>query len=81
MPGDEADGCEPSVSPLEIAAQSWETYRIVYQQTGEPQWLEKRNKVERLAVAYEPKNVIDLNWKIHLLATIGGRSTRTSSTN
>jgi len=26
---------------------------------------------ERLAVPYKPQNMIDLNWKIHFLATIG----------
>jgi hypothetical protein len=71
MPGDESDGCEPSISPFEIAAQSWETFQILHQQTGEAQWASERDMVERLATAREPKNMIDLNWKIHFLATIG----------
>ena len=33
MPGDEADGCEPDVSPFEIATQSWQTFDMVYKQT------------------------------------------------
>ena len=33
MPGDEADGCEPDVSPFEIATQSWQTFDLVYNQT------------------------------------------------
>jgi len=70
MPGDETDGCEPEVSPFEIAAQSWKTFDLAYQQTRDLQWLAERDNVERLAVAYEPKNVIDLNWKIHFLATL-----------
>ena len=67
MPGDEADGCEPDVSPFEIATQSWQTFDMVYKQTKDPQWLAERDHVERLALAYEPKNMIDLNWKIMLL--------------
>ena len=70
MPGDEADGCEPDVSPFEIATQSWQTFDMVYKQTKDPQWLSERNHVETLAVAYEPKNMIDLNWKIMLMSTI-----------
>ena len=71
MPGDETDGCEPSISPFEIAAQSWQTFQMLYQQTGDHQWVAQRDMVERLAVPYVPKNMIDLNWKIHFLATIG----------
>ncbi len=71
MPGDESDGCEPSISPFEIAAQSWETFQMLQQQTGEAQWAAERDMVERLAALREPKNMIDLNWKIHFLATIG----------
>jgi HEAT repeat protein len=70
MPGDEADGCEPDVSPFEIATQSWQTFDMVYKQTKDPQWLTERNHVETLAIAYEPKNMIDLNWKIMLLSTV-----------
>jgi len=70
MPGDEPDGCEPDVSPFEIGTQSWQTFDMVYNQTHDAQWLAERGKVERLAVAAEPKNMIDLNWKILLLATI-----------
>ncbi|HLJ18130.1 MAG TPA: HEAT repeat domain-containing protein [Bryobacteraceae bacterium] len=71
MPGEETDGCEPNVSPFEIATQSWKTFQLLYKQTGDKQWLTERDMVERLAVPYEPKNMIDLNWKIHFLATIG----------
>ena len=70
MPGDETDGCEPEVSPFEIAAQSWETFDLVYRQTNDPRWLGERDNVERLALAREPKNMIDLNWKILFLATV-----------
>ena len=70
MPGDEADGCEPDVSPFEIATQSWQTFDMVYKQTHDPQWLTERDHVERLAVAYVPKNMIDLNWKIMLMVAI-----------
>ena len=70
MPGDEADGCEPDVSPFEIATQSWQTFDLVYRQTHDAEWLGERDNVERLALAREPKNMIDLNWKIQLLATV-----------
>ena len=70
MPGNEADGCEPDVSPFEIATQSWETFDLVYRQTHDAQWQEERDNVERLALAREPENMIDLNWKIQLLATV-----------
>jgi HEAT repeat protein len=71
MPGNETDGCEPDVSPFEIASQSWDTFNILYKQTRDREWLDHRDNVERLAVPYKPKNMIDLNWKIHFLATIG----------
>jgi HEAT repeat protein len=70
MPGDEPDGCEPDVSPFEIASQSWDTFNLLYEQTHDPQWLEQRDMVMRLALPYQPKNMIDLNWKIHFLATV-----------
>ena len=70
MPGNETDGCEPDVSPFEIATQSWKTFDLLYQQTHDPQWMAERDNVERLAVPYEPKNMIDLNWKIQFLATV-----------
>jgi hypothetical protein len=70
MPGDEADGCEPDVSPFEIATQSWQAFDMVYKQTKDPQWLAQRDHVEHLAAPDAPKNVIDLNWKIILLSTI-----------
>ena len=70
MPGEEADGCEPNVSPFEIAAQSWETFNLLYQQTHNSEWAAERDNVERLAVPYEPQNMIDLNWKIQFLATV-----------
>jgi HEAT repeat protein len=70
MPGDEADGCEPDVSPFEIATQSWQTFDMVYKQTKNPSWLEARDHVEKLAIAYVPKNMIDLNWKIMLEVAI-----------
>ena len=70
MPGEESDGCEPNVSPFEIAAQSWETFDLLYRQTQDSQWLAERDNVERLALPYEPQNMIDLNWKILLLATV-----------
>ncbi len=71
MPGNETDGCEPDVSPFEIATQSWETFSHLYDQTHDAQWLRERDTLERLAAAYDPKNMIDLNWKIHFLATVG----------
>ncbi len=71
MPGDESDGCEPDVSPFEIASQSWDTFNNLYQQTHDKRWREQRDMVERLALPYKPQNMIDLNWKIHMLATIG----------
>jgi hypothetical protein len=70
MPGDEADGCEPDVSPFEIAQQSWQTFNLAYDETHDPDWLAERDHVESLALPYEPKNVIDLNWKIMLLAEV-----------
>ncbi|MGC2403779.1 MAG: hypothetical protein WA510_28560 [Acidobacteriaceae bacterium] len=70
MPGDEADGCEPDVSPFEIATQSWQTFDMDYKQTKDEQWLTQRDHVEQLALPYQSKNMIDLNWKIMLLSTI-----------
>jgi hypothetical protein len=70
MPGDEADGCEPDVSPFEIATQSWHTFDLAYNETHKHDWLVERDHVEQLALPDEPKNVIDLSWKIMLLAEI-----------
>ncbi|HYK36085.1 HEAT repeat domain-containing protein [Alloacidobacterium sp.] len=70
LPGDEPDGCEPDVSPFEIATQSWQTFDMLYQRTHQQDWLTERDRVEQMALAYEPKNVIDLDWKILLLATV-----------
>ena len=33
LPGDETDGCEPDVSPFEIALQSWHTFNLAYNET------------------------------------------------
>jgi hypothetical protein len=70
LPGDEADGCEPDISPFEIALQSWQTFNLAYSETHDADWLAERDHVERLALPYEPKNVIDLNWKIQLLSAL-----------
>ena len=70
MPGDEADGCEPDVSPFEIATQSWHTFGLAYSETHKQEWLAERDHVAQLALPYEPKNVIDLSWKIMLLSEI-----------
>ena len=50
MPGDEADGCEPDVSPFEIATQSWQTFDLPYSETHQQEWLAERDHVERLAL-------------------------------
>ena len=71
MPGDEPDGCEPDVSPFEIADQSWHTFDMVLSQTHDPSWRTERDHVENLALAYEPKNLIDVAWEIILLSEIG----------
>ncbi len=71
MPGNETDGCEPDISAFEIASQSWDTFDLLYAQTRDKEWLGQRELVERLSVEVKPENMIDLNWKIHFLATIG----------
>ncbi len=71
MPGDEVDGCEPEISPFEIAAQSWKTYDLLFRETGDQRWLAERDEVEKLAVPYDPRNMIDLNWKITFLSWAG----------
>jgi HEAT repeat protein len=71
LPGDEADGCEPDISPFEIALQSWQTFNLAYNESRDAEWLAERDHVESLALPYEPKNVIDLNWKIQLLSALG----------
>ena len=70
MPGDETDGCEPDVSPFEIAEQSWHTFGLAYNETHDQQWLAERDRVEQLALPYEPKNMIDLDWKIMFLSEV-----------
>jgi hypothetical protein len=70
MPGDEADGCEPDVSPFEIATQSWHTFDLAYTETHDQNWRTERDHVEQLALPYEPKNIIDLSWKIMLLSEV-----------
>ncbi|HEY1897776.1 MAG TPA: HEAT repeat domain-containing protein [Terracidiphilus sp.] len=70
LPGDEADGCEPDVSPFEIATQSWHTFDLAYNESHDQEWLTERDHVEQLAVPVEPKNVIDLDWKIMFFSEI-----------
>jgi HEAT repeat protein len=70
MPGDEADGCEPDVSPFEIATQSWHTFDLAYTETHDQSWRKERDHVEQLALPYEPKNIIDMSWKIMLLSEV-----------
>jgi HEAT repeat protein len=70
MPGDESDGCEPDVSPFEIAQQSWHTFDLAHKESGKADWLAERDRVEQLALPYEPKNLIDLSWKIIFLAEV-----------
>ena len=68
MPGNESDGCEPDVSPFEIASQSWQTFNLAYNESHDKDWLTERDHVETLAVPYEPQNMIDLSWKIQFLS-------------
>ena len=70
MPGDEADGCEPEVSPFEIALQSWQTFDLAYKESHKEDWIAERDHVLALALPDEPKNMIDLNWKIMMLAEL-----------
>ena len=71
LPGDESDGCAPDISPFEISTQSWKTFTLLYEQTKDKQWLAERDRVEKLALPYKPLNIIDVNWKITFLATLG----------
>ena len=70
MPGEEADGCEPNVSPFEIGQQSWQTFNLSYEQTHNDDWLKQRDHVEELMAPDEPQNMIDLSWKIIALSEI-----------
>ncbi|MGA2534466.1 MAG: HEAT repeat domain-containing protein [Terracidiphilus sp.] len=70
MPGDEADGCEPDVSPFEIGLQSWKTFDLAFNESHKQDWIAERDHVETLALPYEPKNMIDLSWKIMMLSEI-----------
>ncbi len=70
LPGDETDGCEPDVSPFEIALQSWQTFNLAYNETHVMDWLAERDHVQSLTLPYEPKNMIDLNWKIMFLSEV-----------
>lgn len=70
MPGNETDGCEPDVSPFEIALQSWQTFDQVYNETHEQDWIAERDHVEAMVLPDEPKNMIDLSWKIQFLSTV-----------
>ena len=77
MPGDEADGCEPDVSPFEIATQSWHTFNLAYSETHLQNWNAQRDHVEQLTLPDEPKNVIDLSWKIMLLSEVNREKYKT----
>ncbi len=79
LPGDEADGCEPDVSPFEIATQSWQTFNLAYNETPRPEWLAERDHVEKLAVPDEPKNVIDLSWKIMFFSEVNREQIRSAN--
>jgi HEAT repeat protein len=70
MPGNETDGCEPDISPFEIALQSWQTFNLAFNETHDQDWIAQRDHVENLTVPDEPKNMIDLSWNILFLASI-----------
>ena len=70
LPGEEADGCAPSISPFEIATQSWQTYDLLWRQSDEASWREARDALERITAPAPVRTVIDINWKIIALATI-----------
>ena len=57
LPGEEPDGCNPVISPFEIAAQSWITYGL----QGDR---DKQQSMERMTIARKPENVIDGAWKV-----------------
>ena len=68
LPGEEADGCAPNISPFEIAAQSWQTFDLLHRQTGDSSWLEERDRVEQITAPAQVHTVIDVNWKITALS-------------
>ena len=70
LPREEPDGCSPSVSPFEIAAQSWQTYDRLRHESDEASWRAERDHLERITVPAPVRNVIDINWKIAALAAI-----------
>ena len=55
---------------MQIALQSYKTFNLAYTETHQPDWIHERDHVLTLALPDEPKNVIDLNWKIMLLSEI-----------
>jgi hypothetical protein len=63
---DEADGSLPFVSAFEIGLQSWQTYRLMG-------WNGGAAAIETEIRKREPKNVIDLAWKIAALAKMSVR--------
>ncbi len=79
LPGNEADGCSPDVSPFEIAAQSWQTFDLLARRAATSHggasegatWRLERARVEEMTAARKPANIIDLNWKIAALAIMG----------
>ena len=58
------------MSPFEIATQSWQTFDLAHRESHQADWLAARDQVERLALPYEPKNMIDVNWKIMFLSAV-----------
>lgn len=65
LAGEEADGASPAVSPMEIALQSWQTYGLA--DPNHP----RRAQLAKLIETFEPKNVVDLNWKLIAFAELG----------
>ncbi|BDC51016.1 hypothetical protein F183_A33320 [Bryobacterales bacterium F-183] len=65
LAGEEADGASPAVSPIEIALQSWQTYGLA--DPNHP----RRVQLAKFIETFDPKNVVDLNWKLIAFAELG----------
>ena len=70
MPGDEADGCEPDVSPFEIAQQSWHTFDLAYNETHNQDWLAERDHVEQLGAALRTEKYDRSELEDHVLSEV-----------
>ncbi|MBK9169430.1 MAG: HEAT repeat domain-containing protein [Bryobacterales bacterium] len=70
-PQPESNGNLPRISGYEIAMHSGLLFADLARRTGDGKWTRLREQTERVALAGEPVDMLDLAWKLDALLTLG----------